>query len=282
MNCFYILALVLIGFFVVWPLLEAFRISFTQWNGYSANYKYIGLRNYLTLFTDQNLHRAFLNTLVYGFGSALLQNVFGLALAVFLNSKFKGHSAVRTFVYLPVMISSLLMGYVVYFFVRYNHGVLNDLLALFGAAPVDWLADGTRGVVILTLINSWQYVGIAMVIYMAGLQNISTTYLEAASIDGANSVQTFFRISLPLLMPSITSAVVLNVIGGLKLYDVIVALTGGGPGFATHSLASYIANQYFDAQNAGYSAAVGIFTFLFICLVSNLFTKYFSTKEVEA
>ena len=281
MNYFYILALLLIGFFVIWPLLEAFRISFTQWNGYSQDYKYVGLRNYLKLLTDGNFHIAFRNTLIYGFGSAFLQNVFGLALAVFLNSKFKGHSVVRTFVYLPVMISSLLMGYVIYFFVRYNHGVFNELLGAFGVVPVDWMADGLRGVVIITLMNSWQFVGIAMVIYMAGLQNIPSMYLEAASIDGANRFQTFFKISLPLLMPSITSAVVLNVIGGLKLYDVIVSLTSGGPGFTTHSLASYIANQYFEAQSAGYSAAVGIFTFLFICIVSNLFTRYFGKKEVE-
>jgi raffinose/stachyose/melibiose transport system permease protein len=133
----------------------------------------------------------------------------------------------------------------------------------------------------MTLINSWQYVGIAMVIYLAGLQNIPTMYAEAASIDGATPRQAFHYITLPLLMPSIESSVVLNIIGGLKLYDVIVALTGGGPGFTSNSLASYISNQYFKAQNAGYSAAVGIFTFFFIMIVSNIFMKYFSGKEVN-
>ncbi len=280
MNYFYIAAVVLVLFFVVYPLFEAFRISFTRWNGYSQNYTYIGINNYIKLFRDKNFRTAFFNTLVYGFGSALLQNVFGLFFAVFLNSRFRGHSVVRTIIYLPVMISGLIMGYILYFFVRYNHGVINDITAVFGIAAVDWMASGPRGVVIMTLINSWQYVGIAMVIYMAGLQNIPSTYAEAAAIDGASTVQAFRHITLPLLIPSIESSVVLNIIGGLKLYDVIVSLTGGGPGFTTHSLASYISNQYFNAQNAGYSAAIGIFTFFFIMIVSNVFMKYFEKKEV--
>ena len=281
LNLFYIPALILILFFVVYPLLEVFRISFTQWNGYSQDYKYIGFSNYAKLFKDENFRTAFINTIIYGFGSTLLQNVFGLAYAVFLNSRVRGHSVVRTFIYLPAMISGLIMGYIIYFFVMYNHGVFNEIIGWFGAAPVDWMADGPRGVIIMTLINSWQFVGICMVIYLAGLQNVPQMYLEAAEIDGANSWQRFRHITFPLLLPSIASAVVLNLIGGLKLYDVIVALSGGGPGFTTHSLASYISNQYFKAQNAGYSAAVGIFTFFFIMIVANIFTRYFNKKEVE-
>mgnify|MGYP005880375159 CR=1 FL=1 len=281
MNVFYIPALLLILFFVLWPLIEAFRISFTQWNGYSQDYKYIGLKNYLKLFKDSNFLIAFRNTIIYGFGSTLLQNLLGLAYAVFFNSRFKGHSVVRTFIYMPVMISSLIMGYIIYFFVQYNRGIFNEMIGIFGMAPIDWMASGTRGVIIITLMNSWQYVGIAMVIYMAGLQNIPQMYLEAAEIDGASPWQRFRHITFPLLLPSISSAVVLNLIGGLKLYDVIISLSGGGPGFSTHSLASYVSNQYFKAQNAGYSAAVGIFTFLFIMVVSNIFTNYFSKKEVD-
>ncbi|HIY61023.1 MAG TPA: sugar ABC transporter permease [Candidatus Eisenbergiella pullistercoris] len=281
MNFFYIPALLLILFFVLGPLLEAIRISFTQWNGYSQDYKYIGWRNYLKLFQDPNFRTAFRNTIIYGFGSTLLQNLLGLAYAVFLNTRFRGHSIVRTFIYMPVMISSLIMGYIIYFFVQYNGGIFNEIIGLFGKEPIDWMANGNRGVIIITLMNSWQYVGISMVIYMAGLQNIPKMYLEAAEIDGASPWQRFCRITLPLLLPSISSAVVLNLIGGLKLYDIIISLSEGGPGFSTHSLASYVSNQYFNAQNAGYSAAVGIFTFLFIMLVSNLFTTYFNRKEVD-
>ena len=281
MNMFYIFALALFLFFVIYPLFEAFRISFTQWNGYSQDYKYIGFRNYLKLFKDSNFITALKNTIIYGFGSTLLQNILGLTFAMFLNTRFKGHSVVRTFLYLPVMISSLIMGYIIYFFVQYNHGVFNEIIGWFGCSSIDWMASGVRGVIIVTLINSWQFMGISMVIYMAGLQNIPTVYLDAAAVDGAKPFQRFRYIILPLLIPSISSAVVLNLIGGLKLYDVIVALTGGGPGFSTHSLASFISNQYFNAQNAGYSAAIGIFTFFFIMIIANIFTAYFNKKEVS-
>lgn len=281
MNLFYVPALVLMLVFVAYPLFEAVRISFTKWNGYSQNYTYVGFRNFIYMLKDKNLHMAFKNTLIYGFGSALLQNLLGLLFALFLNSRFRGHSIVRTFIYLPVMISGLIMGYIIYYFVQYNGGVFNEILGWIGKEPIDFMASGTRGIIIITLINVWQYAGISMVIYLAGLQNISAVYYEAATIDGAGVFQCFKNITFPLIVPAMSTAVVMNIIGGLKLFDVIQSLTGGGPGFATHSLSTYISNQYFKAQNAGYSAAVGIATFFFIAVVALAFTRFFQKREVE-
>ena len=281
MNLFYVPALLLMALFVVYPFIQAVKLSFMSWNGYSQNKSFVGFSNYLKLLTDQNFHTAFKNTLVYGFGSALLQNILGLAFALFLNGKFRGHSIVRTVIYLPVMISGLIMGYILSFFVQYRGGVFNEILGWFGQAPVDWMADGIRGIIIITFATSWQYAGVSMIIYIAGLQNIPQMYYDAASIDGASKWKLFSNITLPLLVPAIFTAVVQNVIGSLKLYDVIISLSAGGPGFSTHSLSTYLSNQYFKAQNAGYSAAVGIFTFVFIMLVSIVLTKYFTGKEVE-
>ena len=233
------------------------------------------------MFHDPNFYRAFVNTLIYGFGSAFLQNFFALLFAVFLNSKFRGHSLVRTVIYLPVMISGLIMGYVISYFVQYRGGVFNEILTFFGQQPIDYMADGTRGVLIILLTNSWQYVGISMIIYLAGLQNIPAVYYEAASIDGATGTERFTKITLPLIVPAMATAVVQNIIGSMKLYDVIISLSQGGPGFSTHSLSTYISNQYFKAQNAGYSAAIGIFTFLFILIISIWITRYFTQKEVD-
>lgn len=280
-NLFYVPALMFMLVFVAAPLVEAFRISFTQWNGYSQHYTYIGVSNYLKMLSDKNFYLAFRNTLIYGFGSALFQNIFGLALALFLNSKFKGRSIVRTFIYLPIMISGLIMGYIIYFFVQYKGGVLNEILSWFSVPPIDYLSNSSWAVGIILFINIWQYVGICMVIYMAGLQNIPVGYYEAALIDGAGTWARFRHITLPLIIPAMSTAVVMNIIGGLKLFDVIQSLTGGGPGFSTHSLSSYISNQYFRAQNAGYSAAIGFFTFFFIAVVSMVFTRFFKNREVE-
>lgn len=282
MNLFYLPALILFAVFVIYPFIRGIFLSTTNWNGYSQVYKNVGLKNYLKMFTDKNFYTALGNTLIYGFGSTLLQNVFGLALALFLNSKFRGRSFLRAVIYLPVMIAPLIMGYIMYFFFTYNRGALNDILQLFGKAPLDWLADGPRAVALMTVVNALQFVGVSMVIYLAGLQNIPAMYYEAAAIDGVGSFAQFRYITLPLLSPAVQSAVVINLIGGLKLYDIISALTSGGPGYASHSLSTLIHRTYFGSENAGYASAIGLAAFLLILVISTFVTRLLAKKEVEA
>lgn len=279
MNLFYVPALLLFIVFVVFPLCKGVFFSFTNWNGYSQKYTMVGINNYTRLFTDPNVLTAFINTIIYGFGSTLLQNVFGLLVALLLNHKFRGRALCRTFVYLPVMIAPLIMGYIMYFFVTYNGGAINDIIALFGVAPVDWMGDGARATVIITLINSFQFVGVSMVIYLAGLQNIPAMYYEAAAIDGVGPFQKLHYITLPMLMPAITSAVMINLIGGLKLFDVIMALVGSS--YSTNSLSTLVHRTYFGGENAGYASAIGLMAFIFIMIVSFIFNRFFEKKEVE-
>src|SRR5690625_3912473 len=132
MNQFYIPAIILFGIFVIYPLGKGIFLSFTNWNGYSQSYRMIGIDNYIRMLGDNNVHRAFINTIVYGGGSTLIQNVLGLGLALLLNQGFKGRTITRTLVYLPVMIAPLIMGYIMYFFFSFDNGALNDFLALFG------------------------------------------------------------------------------------------------------------------------------------------------------
>lgn len=280
-NLFYVPALALFAVFVVLPFIKGIYLSLTNWNGYSPNYKFVGLKNYARMLTDENVRTAFVNTIIYGFGSTLVQNVLGIAFAILLNKKFRGRSLIRTVIYLPVMIAPLIMGYIMYFFFTYNNGAVNDVLKLFGAQPVDWLAKGSRAVIILMLVNSLQFAGISMVIYLAGLQNIPTLYYDAAAIDGVNDRQRFFYVTLPLLMPAVTSSVTINLIGGLKLFDVISALTGGGPGYDTNSLSTLIHRLYFGSERAGYAAAVGLVFFVFIMIVSNIVVKALQKRQVE-
>ncbi|WP_411168049.1 carbohydrate ABC transporter permease [Clostridium sp. MB05] len=228
MNILYLPAILLFLFIVVYPFIDGIRISFTNWNGFSQNYKYVGVDNYIRLLQDKNIWGALFNTIIYGFGSTLLQNVIGIAYAIFLNSKFRGRSLARTIIYIPVMIAPLIMGYVVYFLFQFDKGAFNDVLIWLGRAPIDWLGDGQRAVIIMTIINTLQFCGISMIIYLAGLQNIPDMYYEAAEIDGVRTWDKFKYITLPLLMPAIVSSVVINLIGGLKLFDIIMALTGGG------------------------------------------------------
>lgn len=278
-NLFYLPALVLFAMFVIYPLLKGVLISFTSWNGYSQNMKFVGLKNYQRLFSDARVLRAITNTLIYGCGSTLLQNVIGLAYALFLNRKFFGRSAVRAIIYIPAMVASLIMGYVMYFFVQYDNGALNDIRLLFGLDKLDFMANGDRAVLIMTLINSLQFVGCAMVIYLAGLQNIPQMYEDAARVDGASAWQRFRHVTLPLLLPAISSAVVTNLIGGLKLYDIIMAMTKGGPGFTSHSMSTLVSYQYLNNEAAGYSAVIGLAMFALILVLSNIAMTYFNRKE---
>ena len=281
MNLFYIPAVVILLMFIAYPFTQAIRVSFFNWNGYSQNMKFVGFNNYLKMTTDNRFWMAFRNSLIYGFGSTLLQNVMGLAFALLVNSRFKGNNAVRTIVYMPIMISSLIMGFIMRFFLTYDNGVLNDIVGVFGVERQNWLSSGAFGVAAITLINSWHYMGSCMIIYLAGLQSIPTMYYEAAAIDGVGKWNAFRYITLPMLMPSIKTAVIVNLIGGLKVYEGVVALTNGGPVFRTHSIMSYVSNQYFDQERAGYAAAIGIFNFLFILLVSTVGNNLFAKKEVE-
>lgn len=280
-NLFYIPALILFLVFVIYPFLQGIRLSFTNWNGYSQTMKYVGLKNYIRLFQDSNVKTALVNTLIYGIMSTIIQNVLGLGYALFLNTKFKCRSLVRTVIYMPVMIAPLIMGYIMYFFFQYDGGAINDILLALGMQPADLLVNSKAAIAILVLVNSLQFVGVAMVIYLAGLQNVPAMYYEAAMIDGATFWERFKHVTLPLLMPAISSSTILNLIGGLKLFDLVMALTSGGPGFSTHSLSTLVTNQYFSAQSAGYASAIGIFSFLLIMIISNVVMGYFDRKEVD-
>jgi len=281
LNLMYVPAHLLFTVFIIYPLIQGIQISFTNWDGYSAHYAYVGLEKYAYMFTDLKTRRVIINTLIYGLGSTLFQNVIGLAYALLLNSKIKGRNLVRTLVYFPVIISPLIMGYIFYFVFQYDGGALNDVLKLFGQEGLDWLGNGTRAVWLITLVNTFQYVGVAMVIYLAGLQAIPRDYLEAADVDGASGFKKFFYITLPLLMPAVTISIVLNIIEGLKLFDIIMSMTSGGPGYASHSLSTMMYDLYFPRQDAGFAAALGNLTFVIISILGLSTLVFLRSKEVE-
>lgn len=281
LNWFYLPAVVLMLVFIAYPLGNAIYLSFFKWNGYSAKKDFVGIQNFVSMFKDKVFISSLRNTLMYGFICTFLQQVIGLAMAVFLNTKFKGRGIARTVIYMPAMVSGLVMGYIMYFFFQTKGGVMNDILTAMGLSTVDWLGNGNIAIAVIIFINTWQFVGVSMVIYLAGIQGVSQSYIEAATVDGANAWQRFRFITLPLLQPALASSVIYNLIGGLKLYDVIIALTDGGPAKKTHSLATYIANRYFDAERAGYAAAIGVFSFVMIMVISMIVNGYFRKKEVD-
>ena len=274
-------AFLLIFIFMIVPLGNAVKVSFYKWNGYSQKMQWIGLKNYVSIFSDKVFLRSTMNTFIYGFGSTLIQNIAGLSAALLVNRQFRGRNFVRLILYMPIMISGVIMGAIQYYIFNYDNGVLNNLLNLIGIENIYWMQSGIGSVLIITLINSWQAMGFCMLIYLAGLQNIPKMYEEAALLDGTSRRQIFFKIDLPLLMPAITTAVITNLIGGFKLYDIIVTLTNGGPNRKSLSLSYYISLLYFNDEKAGYSAAVGIALFVIIFVVAVPINQYLRSWEVE-
>jgi len=280
-NLLYLPAVAVFAVFTVYPLGAGILISLTRWDGYSAQRTFVGAENYLRLLTDPVVGQALVNTVVYGFGSTILQQVVGLALALALDRPLRGRGVARAIVYLPVLVSPVVMGTMYYLLFSYSYGGLNDIVVALGGARVAWLSDSGSAVAIIVLVNSLQFVGISMVIYLAGLQSIPETYYEAARMDGAGPWRRFTGITLPLLQPALAASIVLNLIGGLKLFDVIRVMTAGGPGNSTDSMSTLISKLYFDDQSAGYASAVGVVLFLLIAVCTLVVNASLNRRRLE-
>lgn len=281
LNLLYVPALLLFAVFTIYPMINGFLISFTDWNGYSATRDSVGFGNYVRLLSDEIFRGALRNNFIYGFGSTVVQQIIGLGLALLLNRAIRGRNLSRAVIYLPALVSPVVMGTMYYLLFQFNYGAFNDVVVGLGGERVAWLAQPNFAILVIVLVNSFQFVGVSMIIYLAGLQGISKSYLEAADLDGAGGWRRFRHVVFPLLQPAMATSVVYNLIGGLKLYDVIKVMTNGGPGYSTDSSSTLIARIYFDHQSAGYAAAQGVFLFLFIAAFTLALNWLMNRRTVE-
>ena len=259
-------ALILFGVFFVYPLLKGIGMSMTNWDG-MGEAKFVGLKNFVDFFSDERAMHDIKTTLIFAIGSAVLLNLVGLGYAFLMNSKFRGKSIARVIIYLPAIISPLIMGYIWYFLLQPGRGFLYHAFSQLGLPdPIgNWMSSYPSALAVLVLVNVWQFAGMTMIIYLAGLQSISSDVLEAALIDGASPWQRVAHVTLPLLMPAIRINVVTNIIGSLSVFDVIMSLTEGGPGYSTESLSIYIMRMCYGSRT-GYSTAVAMILFLIILI----------------
>lgn len=280
-NLLYVPALALFAVFTIYPLVNGVALSFTNWNGYSAERSGVGLDNYFRLFSDDTFRLVLVNTFIYGIGSTIIQQVLGLGLAVALDRKIRGRNIARAIIYLPVLVSPVVMGTMYYLLFQYNNGAFNDIVVALGGERVAWLSDSSAAIAIVVVVNSLQFVGISMIIYLAGLQSIPGELYEASSIDGATAFSQFRFISIPMLQPAFATSIVLNLIGGLKLFDVIQVLTGGGPGYSTNSVSTLIGVAYFDNQSAGYASAMGVVLFIVIVIFTLALNTLLNRRRLD-
>jgi len=259
-------AFILYAVFFVYPLFKGVGMSLTDWDG-MGEAKFVGLQNFMDFFSDPRALNDIKTTLIFALGSAVLLNLVGLAYALLMNTKFRGKGLARVIVYLPAIISPLIMGYIWYFLLQPGRGYLYHAFAQLGLPDLvgNWMSAYPSALAVLILVNVWQFAGMTMIIYLAGLQSIPTELLEAATIDGATPWQRFTRVTIPQLMPAIRINVVTNIIGSLSVFDVIMSLTEGGPGYATESLSIYIMRMCYGSRT-GYSTAVALILFLIIMI----------------
>lgn len=232
--------------------------AFTDWSGI-GDFEWIGFDNFVRIFQDPSKLLALGNTLFLAFGSVILSNVAGLALALGLNRGLKSRYTLRVLFFMPVVLSPLAVSYIWKFIFDFN-GPINIVLKSVGleefAKP--WVADPTWAIWTILVVIVWQNTGFAMVIYMAGLAGVPLEIEEAAAIDGANLWQRFWHITLPAIRPAVAIATTLGLVNGLRVFDQIMALTGGGPAGATETLATQVYKQSFALGNFGYGAALAL------------------------
>ncbi len=274
-------AILLFGLFFLYPLTQGVGISLTDSNGIT-NPSFIGFQNFIDFFHDDRARNDVLITVYFALGSAPLLNVFGLLYALLLDKKMPGRGFVRAVVYLPAVISPLIMGYIWYFILQPERGYLPHALGELGLGflDVNWLGESSSALIVLIIVNVWQYVGLTMIVYLAGLQSIPADLYEAARIDGAGNRSSLRYITLPLLYPSIKINVVTNIIGSLSVFEIIVALTDGGPGYSTESLSIYILRMLYGSFT-GYSTAVALILFVIIVIPVILFLRLTRKSEYE-
>lgn len=277
--------LVLPGFVIftiglIIPMFLALRYSFTSWDGMSAEKVFVGLQNYIDLFHDQNFLDALWFTIKFTIGNTIIQNVVALLFAIALDSGIKGQKIYRTILFIPCLISAVIVGFV---WLKMFSNVLPELNDMLGM-NIDFLLFGKKETVLtgLLIANNWQWIGYWMLIYLAGLQSVPAELYEAAKVDGANAVQRFFNVTIPMLAPAITICVVGITTGSLKVYDLLVTSTKGGPGRASTSLIYETYTTAINGRQYGYGSAMSIVLVLMLLLVALIQVKGLKKREVQA
>ncbi len=254
-------------FFSLIPLVYAFVLSFTDWNGFAES-SFVGLANYIEQFKNPDFFTAIINTVYYMILVVPIGIAIAMILAISLN-KITGKGIYRVFFFMPVVTSSVSVGIIFMWILNGDFGILNQALSLFGIDGPMWLTDTKWVIPSIALLSIWWGLGYNMVIFLAGLQGISKSYYEAASIDGANAFQKFRHITLPLLTPTTFFVTIMTIISSFQVFDQAFVMTQGGPAKASYTIVFHIYDQAFVDFTMGKSSAAAIILF-FVILIFTL------------
>jgi raffinose/stachyose/melibiose transport system permease protein len=263
-SWFYLPAAVLFIVLFIVPTLISFYFSLTRWTLFDQTF--IGFDNYVQFFSEPALVTGLVNTLIYGSITSAAKVVLGLLLALLLTSQILGRGLLRSIVFFPVLVSTIGVGITFQVLMNPQQGLINETLALVGIDGPGWLTDPSLALYSVAMVDVWKGVGLATLIYIAGLVAIPREYTEAAAVDGAGAWHRFRHITLPLVRPATTTVIILSLIGGLRSFDLIWTMTRGGPGFTSDVIASVIYKQY-QAGFYGLSTAGNVVLFLVVTAI---------------
>jgi len=275
-------AMAIYAFIVLYPSLAGAFYAFTDWTGIGS-FKWVGLENFKSLFSDEQSLGALRNTILLTVFIVIVQNAVGLALAIGVHTRIKSKYVLRTIFFAPAVLSPVVIAFLwKYMFNPQPDAGINALLGFFGLdfLQQNWLGDPNVALWAIGLTVVWQYAGYSMVIFLAALQGIPKELEEAAAIDGAGRFARFRHIVLPLIAPAMTINLTLSTIGGLKLFDQVFAITGGGPGYSTETLSTLIYKQAFVFGQYGYSTAVALVLAILVSALALVQMRYLQSREV--
>lgn len=264
--------------FLVIPILYAFYLSLQEWMIMTPPH-YVGLTNYGTLLRDELFHQALLNTFLYSLMFVPAVTILPMIVATVLNGKVRGRTIFRAIYYIPVISATVVVALIWKWIYHGSMGLLNLSLRWIGLTPPEtWLGDVKYALAALAVMAIWQSTGYYMILYLAGLQSIPEDLYEVARLDGANRLDLFFRITLPLLRPITVMVIILATIGSFQVFDAIFVMTGGGPASATTTIVWLIYINAFESFRMGYASAMGYFLFFVIFILSLFQLKMFRQR----
>jgi raffinose/stachyose/melibiose transport system permease protein len=275
---FYLPALAVFFVFFLLPTFSSFYFSFTRWTLFDS--EWIGLENFRQFFDEPALTKGLTNTLIYAVTTSGLKVVLGMLLAVLLTSSVLGRAFMRSVVFFPVLVSTIGVGLTFTVLMEPDAGLINDALAIVGIEGPRWLVDPKYALLSVALVDVWKGVGLATVIYIAGIVSVPREFYDAAKVDGATAFSLFRHITLPLAWPATMTVIILSLIGGLRSFDLIWAMTRGGPGFTSDVIASVIYKQY-QAGFYGLSTAGNVVLFVLVTAIILPLYAFLRRREVQ-
>jgi multiple sugar transport system permease protein len=257
--------------FVIGPILAAIGISLTHYDMLSPA-KFAGLANYASLLSDPRLRTVYINTILFTIFAVFFNVSVGLLLAVLINRRLPEFMKYlfRTAYFFPVLVAAAYCSIIWQFLYQKDTGIINYYLSFLGVQPIPWLSSKEWVIPSIIVLDVWKNTGFAMLVFLAGLQNIAPEYYESAQLDGANRWQLFRHITLPLITPTLFFIMIIDMIGALQIFESIIVLTDGGPGDSSRSLVMYIVETAFEKFDMGYASAVAMTLFVVIMALTLL------------